>query len=135
MNEARFDLPLFVLIPRKTIKDKKWILNLNNYRNANFRLLAEVKILYSSKVKELAPKAKFDVAEITMTYYHGNNRRVDKSNPCSVIEKFMCDALTDLGYWEDDSSEHQPITHYVWGGVDKDNPRCEIVIKELAKIK
>jgi len=130
---VKFNLPLYVMLPRKTIKDKKFILNLNTYRNTHQMILGQAKHIYADIVKGIAPPVYFNCAKVTMTYYHGNKRRVDKSNPLSVIEKFMCDALTDIGYWEDDDSMHVPITVFKWGGVDKDNPRCEVEINEIVK--
>lgn len=127
-------LPLHIMIPRKTKADKKWILNLNNYRNTHYQVLSDAKIEYSKVVKKEIGGVDWKIiekAKIIFEYYHGSKRRVDKSNPCSIIEKFACDALTDIGLWVDDDSEHIPITEYRWGGVDKNNPRCELIIEEL----
>jgi len=112
--------------------DKKWILNLNNYRNTNFRVLNDCKVIYKALIQDLIGETyKFDMCELIFEYYHGNKRRVDKSNPCSILEKFACDALTDLGFWEDDDSNHIPVTRYEWCGIDKENPRCILTINEL----
>jgi len=120
------------MLPRKTIKDKKYIVNLNNFPNTHRRTLAEAKIEYSKLVgKAVTEIYHFNKAEIEFRYFHVNKRKMDKSNPCCIIEKFACDELTKLGFWDDDDSEHIPITKYVWGGVDKENPRCELTITEI----
>ena len=124
------------MLPRKTKADKKWILNLNNYRNTHPKVLNDCKVLYKEQV-EAALKAsgwngeRFERANITLVYFHGNKRRIDKSNPCSIIEKFACDALTELGVWDDDDSEHVPETRFVWGGVNSENPFCQMVVEEV----
>jgi len=107
-------------------------LNLNNYRNTHFFILNEAKKIYSKEIKndllEIKNKG-FDFNgkyKLILKYFHGNKRIVDKSNPCSIIEKFVCDAMTDYKLWEDDNSNINPISTYEFGGIDKTNPRCEI---------
>lgn len=65
---------------------------------------------------------------LNFKYFHGNRAKIDTSNPCSVIDKFTCDALTAAGIWPDDDSSVVRKTSYEWGGVDKVNPRCELTI-------
>ncbi len=129
-------LPLAVYLPRKTKDDKKFILNLNNYSNIHYLSLNQAKIEYKARVEEALKltdwdKKKYEKVKVELLYFHGNKRRIDKSNPCTVIEKFACDALTDLGVWDDDDSEHIPITTYEFGGIDKHFPRCELSITEI----
>tara|TARA_R110000803_G_scaffold67733_2_gene129488 strand:+ start:265 stop:651 length:387 start_codon:yes stop_codon:yes gene_type:complete len=120
------DLPLEVYYSKK----KKFILNLNNYRNAHYRVLSISKRLYSDN---LVPRLKgFDSftepVSLTYTYYARSNRRLDISNPCSIIDKFTCDALVKAEILEDDSFKQIKEVVYKFGGVEKDNPRCELVI-------
>lgn len=127
---TKLNLPLYVMLPRKTKPDKKFILNLNNYRNTHQMVLNQAKHIYADIIKELVGDniEHYDKCQLIFTYYHGNKGRIDKSNPLSIIEKFACDALTDLGFWEDDNSEIIPETIFRWGGIDKENPRCELEI-------
>ena len=120
------DLPIEVYYSKK----KKFILNLNNYRNAHYRVLSISKRLYSDN---LVPRLKgFDSftepVSLTYTYYARSNRRLDISNPCSIIDKFTCDALVKAEILEDDSFKQIKEVVYKFGGVEKDNPRCELVI-------
>ena len=114
-------------------KKKKFILNLNNYRNAHYRVLSISKSLYSDN---LVPRLKdFDrftePVSLTYTYYARSNRRLDISNPCSIIDKFTCDALVKAEILEDDSFNQIKEVVYKFGGVEKDNPRCELVISKF----
>jgi hypothetical protein len=123
------DLPLEVYYSKK----KKFILNLNNYRNAHYRVLSISKSLYSDN---LVPRLKgFDSftepVSLTYTYYARSNRRLDISNPCSIIDKFACDALVKAEILEDDSFKQIKEVVYKFGGVEKDNPRCELVISRI----
>lgn len=114
-------------------KEKKFILNLNQYRNAHHFTLSLAKKNYTlvvlSKVPPLGYKIKS--CELEYIYYHGNKGTIDVSNPCSIIDKFTCDALTKRGYWEDDNYKTIKKITYIFGGVDKDNPRCELIIKVI----
>ena len=66
------------------------------------------------------------------TYFHKNKSKVDLANPCSIIDKFTCDAITDAGLWPDDNIEHVREVRYIWGGVDPNKEGyCELKIFEL----
>ena len=124
--EIQILLPLEVFYSKK----KKFILNLNNYRNAHYRVLSIAKKLYTDN---LIPRLEdFDSfsepVTLTYTYYAKSKRRIDVSNPCSIIDKFACDALVKAEILEDDSFKQIKEVVYRFGGVDKENPRCELVI-------
>ena len=126
--EIQILLPLEVFYSKK----KKFILNLNNYRNAHYRVLSIAKKLYTDN---LMPRIEgfgtfSEPVTLTYTYYARSNRRLDISNPCSIIDKFACDALVKAEILEDDSFNQIKAVVYKFGGVDKDNPRCELVITQ-----
>lgn len=126
----KLNLPLYVNISR----NKKFILNLNNYRNAHFQPLNKAKKLYAEEVSLALGKQRACFTGgcmLTYTLYQPTNRRVDVSNPLSIIDKFTCDALTELGVLPDDSNKHIQSVHYQWGGVDSANPRAELEITGL----
>jgi Holliday junction resolvase RusA-like endonuclease len=66
--------------------------------------------------------------QLQYLYYHGNKRGVDVSNPCSIIDKFTCDALTAAKVWSDDNSGVVVSSEYRFAGVCKHRPRCELTI-------
>ena len=125
-------LPLYVHTTKSHTKKGKFILNLNNYRNAQTFKLNTSKINYKELIKEQIerlPKAALGrTFKLVYTYFHGNNRKVDVANPCSIIDKYFSDALTELEFWEDDNCDYLKEVVYKWGGVDKENPRCEVDI-------
>lgn len=122
-------LPLSVPVSKK----KSFILNLNNYRNAHFQVLNKAKKVYVGEVQNaIMVWSKFSKSvELIYILYQPTNRRVDISNPLSVIDKFTCDALVELGILQDDASGNVPKVIYQWGGVDPANPRCEVEIREI----
>lgn len=127
----KLSLPLSVQVSKK----KSFILNLNNYRNAHFQVLNKAKKMYVDEVQVALCGARvtpfIGAVEIMYTLYQPTNRRVDISNPLSIIDKFTCDALVELGVLPDDNSGNVPKVTYQWGGVDKENPRCEVNVREI----
>jgi len=61
-------------------------------------------------------------------YFAASARKVDVSNPLSIIDKFTCDSLSEAGLWADDDIKTVVSVEYLWGGVEKFNPRCELEI-------
>ena len=121
----KIDLPLEVYYS----KNKKFILNLNNYRNAHYRILSSAKKIYAENLVDRISHPKYEEPVVlTYTYYAKSKRRLDVSNPCSIIDKFTCDALVKAEVLEDDSFEHIKEVIYKFGGIDKDNPRCVLEI-------
>lgn len=132
-------LPLSVVLKRKTKADKVWNLNLNIYRNSNFHILNNVKKLYKEKVEQAVQEffADHDYKDYPMppfifvyTIFPANNRAFDISNICSIVDKFTCDALQELGIIKNDNHKIIPEVSYKIGKVDKDNPRVELEIEE-----
>lgn len=126
--QYKIQSPLEVFVTKK----KKFILNLNNYRNANFFLLNNAKKSYKEAVREqLKELPRFDKIKLTYVYYPNSNRRYDISNICSIVDKFFSDALVETGHLEDDNYYFIPSVLYLMGKVDKDNPRVEILIEDV----
>jgi len=130
-KNIKINLPLQVWYS----KNKKFILNLNNYRNAYFRILSISKKAYTEELlPELADLPQYtEPVTLTYTYYAKTKRRIDISNPCSIIDKFACDALVKAGILKDDSFEQVDQVIYKFGGFDKENPRCELTVS-LARL-
>lgn len=121
--------PLFVVLPRKTMKDKKYILNLNNYRNWHRISSGHVKDAYTGmmgeQMREVWP---LDKISLTFKYFRGSRRSCDRANIYAIHEKFFCDALVHWGVIEDDSDEFIEQSTYLPVEYDKTNPRVEVEI-------
>ena len=75
----KIDLPLEVYYT----KNKKFILNLNNYRNAHYRILSNAKKIYADNlVDRISYPTYKEPVVLTYTYYAKSKRRLDVSNPC-----------------------------------------------------
>lgn len=131
----KLSLPLSVVIHRKRKDDRKFILNINNYRNTHHQVLNAAKKLYVEEVMAALAEAGYRAGvrmkgplEFRYTLFPRTIRLTDVANPCSVIDKFTCDALVHLKVIEDDNYHVIRRTVYQFGEVDKNNPRCELEV-------
>ena len=94
--------PLFVTLPRKTVKDKRIALNMNTYRNLHHRISNDAKKAYSEALREQLEDLSIQTpVEITYKVYKASKRRLDKMNVISVVSKFLLDSITEYGCWEE----------------------------------
>ena len=124
--------PLFVTLPRKTVKDKRIALNMNTYRNLHHRISNDAKKAYSEALREQLEGLSIQTpVEVTYKVYKGSKRRLDKMNVVSVVSKFLLDSITEYGCWEDDNDDYVKKETIMTTELDRDNPRVEIIIKEI----
>jgi len=116
----------------KSPKAKNYWLNLNNFRNWHYQISNKLKVKFKNEIKDKICHLKFE-KKIALEFiiYYKFNRKADRSNVCSIVEKFFCDALSEFGVIPDDNDKHILYTIYKTGGVDKINPRCDINIIEI----
>ena len=129
----KIDVPLYITLPRKTKKDKKYMLNLNVYRNLHYIVSNQLKHRFCEALECVLRGLKLkDELDITYTLYKGSKRKIDRANILCIVEKFFCDALTFYEVIPDDNDDYIKATHY-YSDYDKDNPRVEIIIKTYDK--
>jgi hypothetical protein len=126
-------LPFSVILPRKTKADKVFNLNLNIYRNTHYMTLNQAKILWKEIVRTAVERSLATGPPYVFAYtaYPATNRKFDLGNVLSIVQKFTDDALIEMGIINDDSYKIIPIVKYLFGWVDKDNPRVELEIYSL----
>lgn len=121
--------PLYIDIPRKTKKDKRVYLNLNTYRNLHYIVNNQVKKMYLEAVREqIKDKDIQTPVNITYKVFKPSKRRLDKMNVVSVTSKYLLDAISDIGCWEDDNDDHVKTETILPTEYDKNNGRVEITI-------
>jgi len=124
--------PLFITLPRKTVKDKRIALNMNTYRNLHHRISNDAKKAYSEALREQLEGLSIQTpVEVTYKVYKGSKRRLDKMNVISVVSKFLLDSITEYGCWEDDNDDYVKTETILPTELDRENPRVEINIKEI----
>ncbi len=123
--------PLKVILPRKRVKDKSFILNLNVYANTNYMILNEAKKKYKEVMKsKILALPFFETVEAVFVLYPKTKHLCDLSNVCSIQEKFFADALVELGRLEEDNYLFWKSSRYLFGSIDKNNPRVAIALRE-----
>ena len=124
--------PLFVMLPRKTRAAKRVSLNMNTYRNLHHRTSNDAKKAYTKLISEQLIDLDIQTpVEITYKVYKASNRRLDKMNVISVVSKFLLDAITEYGCWEDDNDIYVKTETILPTELDRVNPRVEVIIKEI----
>ena len=124
--------PLFVDLPRKTTKDKRIYINMNSYRNLHYLVNNQVKKMYLEAVREQLEGLTIQTpVEITYKVYKKTSRRLDKLNVISVTSKYLLDAITELGCWEDDNDDHVKTETILPTELDRANSRVEVTIKTI----
>tara|TARA_R110002167_G_scaffold271300_4_gene477881 strand:- start:15352 stop:15759 length:408 start_codon:yes stop_codon:yes gene_type:complete len=126
--ELKFILPCYIKQGKKNVS-----INLNWYRNTHYQTSNNIK----RKFKEhIAPQ--FDKLEpiktqvsIHFTYYAARNNSPDLDNFTSVSKKFFQDAMVELGLIADDNVHYIVATSESYGGLDRENPRVEALVKRL----
>ena len=117
--------PLSVSISKK----KKFIMNLNNYRNAHYQALNNAKIAYKAALADqIANMRRMVMVRIHYTLYPKTRRLTDIGNVISIHKKFFEDAMVEFGKLEDDNYKFITSSSESFGEVDKSNPRVEIEV-------
>lgn len=128
------ELPLSVTLPRKRKADMVYRLNLNVYRNTHYHTLNQAKQLYKDQVAAAIYEQKVQPLEGVLRFdycVYGKTRRAfDIANVLCVVEKFTDDALIELGIIPEDNFNYLPEVRYIFGGIDKHNPRVELTAYE-----
>lgn len=77
---------------------------------------------HKDALKQLKGLEKITVNTIKITFYAGDNRKFDLTNKAESI----MDTLVDAGLLEDDNYSIIGDLHLSFGGVEKNEARCEI---------
>lgn len=120
------------MLPRKTKADVKWTLNLNIYRNTHPQILNQAKKIYQEAITpQLEKLPHFKKVSLELHIYASNKRLFDIDNIASIHTKFFLDSLVRAGKLGEDNYLFVPQTHTYFKGIDKENPRVDIIIKEI----
>ena len=129
-----FVSPLVVVMPRKTMKDKRRYLNLNNYRNWNYIISNNIKKAYTELMEKKYLRAFKQLKKVKIEYYlyKRNRRHSDLNNIVTVVDKFFQDYLVKANVIEDDTTEFVTETHNYYKGLDENKEGyIKIVVTEI----
>lgn len=112
-------------------KKKDFILNLNSYRNTHFHVLNKSKVVYKELIlPQVQQLPKLGVITLTYTLYPKTRHKCDLDNVLAIHAKYLQDCLVTEDKLEDDTYEYIIGSKYLFGAIDKTNPRVEVIIKE-----
>jgi len=131
VDKQAFSVPIKLEVG--VVKKKTYYLNLNGYRNWQFQLNNQLKKLFKIEVAEVIRQLKpvKGVCRISYKIYYPTKRAFDIDNVGSVVTKFTHDALVEFDILEDDNYHFVGEIRYEFGGIDKENPRCDVEIEVL----
>ena len=113
-------------------KKKNYFLNLNSYNRWHFQEKNQLKKLFKisilKDVRELKP---IERCEITFKIYYPTKRLFDLDNIGSILAKFTHDVLTEAKIISDDNYQVISKLTFEFGGINIENPRAEVTIKEV----
>jgi Holliday junction resolvase RusA-like endonuclease len=131
-NEYRIVTPMYIELERKTKKNRRVSINMNAYGNVNHFINNQVKIKFKQVVEEQLKGITIETpVNITYQVFKPSKRRLDKMNVIAVTSKYLLDAITELGCWEDDNDDYVKIEKLLPTEYDKGNGRVEILIKTI----
>ena len=126
--------PLYIDLPRKTKKDRRVYINMNSYRNLHYLVSNSVKRAYKEALREQLEGVSIETpVDVTYQVFKGSKRRLDKMNVIAVTSKFLLDAITEYGCWEDDNDDYVKTETLLPTQYDKENPRVEVIITSVNK--
>lgn len=121
-------LPLSVPVSKR----KNFSLNLNIYRNAHHMVLNKAKTTFTNQIlNQLKRIPQQSLISLTYTVFLPNQRKTDISNIGSVTDKFFSDALVEARVIPDDNYTYLNQVSFLFGGVDRVNPRVDVTIKPV----
>lgn len=111
---------------------KKFSLNINQYRNAHHHTLNKAKVVFDELVQPLLKiLPKMEQVKLSYMLYQGTNGKIDTANVCSIVDKFFSDSLVSAGKIPDDNSDIVLSVKFRYGGVDKHNPRVDVIVEPI----
>ncbi len=132
LKELKVTAPFAVYLPRKTMKDKRIPINLNWFRNADPREINQTKVLYKEIVKSQLEGLQLETpVEVSYKVTKPTRRRLDKMNVISITSKFLLDAMSELGVWEDDNDDYVKTETLIPTVYSKGDAYVEICFKSI----
>jgi len=131
-NEYRIVTPMYVDLERKTKKDRRVYVNMNSYGNVNHFINNQVKKKFKDIVSSQLVGVKIPTpVEIFYQVFKPTKRRLDKMNVIAVTSKYLLDAITETGCWEDDNDDYVKTETILPTVYDKGNGMVEILIRTI----
>lgn len=126
MKRIEIELPIYADIT----KDKRKLVSMNWYRNAHYHEESKIKKIYHGIVSNLLQDREKLHGDIQVNYkLYYKNKQCDLMNVVSIIDKYLLDALQEIGIIENDNVLNYKHCNIEVIGQDRDQPRviCEVI--------
>lgn len=115
---------------------KTILVNMNWYRNAHHIEQNDVKKFYSELIESIFEMKSINRSLVDFKYevhykLYYRSTMCDMPNITAMMSKFVNDTIQELGLVKNDNVKFLVREVHQVAGIDKDNPRCEITIKEV----
>ena len=124
------NIPSYIILPRKTKKDKRISLNLNQYRTNHFRVNHNMKVNFCDFFSKMLGKKKTKMKGKHMLIYDITlpTGTSDLMNFGAVIDKFTCDSLVKNEILEEDDCKNIVGVCFLFNKVDRKKPHADLHI-------
>lgn len=133
-KQLKFTMPVYYTIVKKTKPNTTHLIGSNFLRNVHFHVKNKIKqdtakLIVDQLTESVTLKSPY---KVTYTYFY-KNKATDLMNVVSASSKIFLDALqsSSVNVIENDTVSHCIEEKAVVGGLDKLNPRVEIIIEEV----
>lgn len=131
-SKIKINCPLFVMLPRVRVNHKKVFINMNSYGNTNSFTNNDAKKAFKEEIANQVEGYVIQTpVEVTYKVFKPTRRRLDKMNVVAVVSKYLLDAITELGCWEDDNDDFIKTETLLPTEYDKNNGRVEVTITSI----
>ena len=118
MPKVQFDVPMSIDVG---VRKKKTIwLNLNNIHTMHHQQYNGVKKKMKALIADLKLDFYYPQYKIHYGVYLPDRLNRDVANVGAVVDKFVCDALCELGFTPEDNYKHLQHIAYEYMGYDKE---------------
>lgn len=115
MNSVSFPIPTRIILGKN--KKRSFPINVNTFANQHHRVKHNAKMVFYDYIKSLDLKHKTrgpyaQKVRLHYEYYAERNGDFDEANVGGGLDKFLCDALVNVGVLIDDN--HRYVKHYTF---------------------
>lgn len=112
-----FDVPMSIDVG---VRKKKTIwLNMNNIHTMHHHQYNGIKKKMKKLISELGLDFYYDMYKVHYGIYLPDKLNRDIANVGSIVDKFVCDAIVELGYAPDDNYKYLQHVTYEYMGYDE----------------
>lgn len=125
LGEVQFTVPMSIDVG---VRKKKTIyLNMNNIHTMHHQQYNGIKKKMKKLISEIGLDFYYDNWKVHYGIHLPDRLKRDVANVGSIVDKFVCDAIVELGHAPDDNYHHLQHVTYEYMGYDEDKKGYVVV--------